>query len=99
MYAVVFCACPGFVIVLLFLVPHIKLVYLAFFILTINYYNSFHDLSFKQRGDRTCYIIKYSITVLVLYDKYNQELEQTNGAESRITVRKWLVHIPDHSFQ
>ena len=32
-FAFVLYACPGFVIVLVFLVPHIKLVYLAFFIL------------------------------------------------------------------
>ena len=32
---------------------------------------------------------------LVLYRKWNQELELTNGTESR----RWLVHIPDHSFQ
>ena len=54
---------------------------------------------FKQRDDHTCYIIKYSVTVLVLYDKWNQEVEQTNGAESRRTVRRWLVHIPDHIFR
>ena len=30
---------------------------------------------------------------LVLYDKWNQELKQTNGAECRRTVRRWLVHI------
>ena len=36
---------------------------------------------------------------LVLYDKWNQGLEQTNGAETRRTVRKWLVHIPNHRFQ
>ena len=45
-----------------------------------------------------CNIIKYSETALELYDKWNQELEQTNGIESRRIVRRWLVHIPDHSF-
>ena len=35
----------------------------------------FHDLSFKQKDDHMCYIIKYSETVLVLYDKWNQEVE------------------------
>ena len=29
----------------------------------------FHGLSLEQRVDHTCYIIKYSVTVLVLYDK------------------------------
>ena len=56
-----------------------------------------HGLSFKQKNDHTCYIIKYSETILVPYDKWNQELEQTNGTERR-TVRRWLVHIPVHSF-
>ena len=45
----------------------------------------FSQLSFKQRDDHMCYIIKYSVTVLVLNDKWNQELEQTNGAESSRT--------------
>ena len=29
----------------------------------------FYGLSFKQRDDNACYIIKYSVTVLVLCDK------------------------------
>ena len=36
---------------------------------------------------------KVFCNALVLYDRWNQELEQTNGAESRRTVRRWLVHI------
>ena len=59
----------------------------------------FHDLSFKQKDDHTCYIIKYSETVLVLYDIVKKEMEETKGTESRRTVRRWLVQIPDHSFQ
>ena len=59
----------------------------------------FQGLSFKQRDDHMCYTVKYFVTVPVLYDKWNQELEQTNGPESRKTVRRWLVHIPDHSIQ
>ena len=59
----------------------------------------FHGLSFIQKDDHTCYMIKYSETVLVLYNKWNQEMEQTNGIESKRTVRRWLVHIPDRSFQ
>ena len=60
----------------------------------------FHGLSFKQTDDHTCYIIKYSVfcNALVFYDKWNQELEQTNGAESRRNVQRWLVYIPNHSF-
>ena len=59
----------------------------------------FHGLSFKQKDDHTRYIIKYSETALVLYDNWNQEVEQTNGTESGRTARRWLVHIPDLSFQ
>ena len=60
----------------------------------------FHGSSFKQRDDHTYYIIKYSVTVLVLYDKWNQEVEQKNGAESRRTVRRKLLwHVQDHISQ
>ena len=42
----------------------------------------------------------YSVTVPVLYDKWNLEVEQTNGAESRRTVYEGgcCMHIPDHIF-
>ena len=46
----------------------------------------FHGLSSKQRDDQKCYIIKYSATVLVLYDKCNQKVEQRNGAERELMV-------------
>ena len=55
--------------------------------------------SFKQRNNHTCHIIKHYETDLVLYDKWNQEVKQTNGAESRRTVQRWVVHIPDHIFR
>ena len=58
----------------------------------------FHGLSFKQRDDHTCYIIKYSVTVLVLHDKWNQELEQTNGAESRKNCTKIVAAHPRPHF-
>ena len=40
----------------------------------------FHGLSFKQRDDHTCFIIKYSVTVLVLTigdtKMWNRRMEQ-----------------------
>ena len=37
-----------------------------------------------------CYTVKYFVTVPVLYDKWNQELEQTNGPESRKICAKMV---------
>ena len=42
-------------------------------------------------SDHTCYTIKYSVPALVLYDKWNQKLEQMIGTVSRRTVQRWLV--------
>ena len=53
-------ACPGFVIVLVFLVPHMKLVYLAFFILYTYMTANKQDVEqwnpvLKNESERTLY--------------------------------------------
>ena len=41
-----------------------------------SFFTVYHLTVFKQKDDHTCYIIKYFETALVLYYKWNKELEQ-----------------------
>ena len=53
--------------------------------------------SFKQKDDHTCHIIKYSVTVPVLFDEWNQELEASGTDKWRRKHKNCTNMVGAHS--